>query len=395
MTQKTRVLLRAERMRRFDMPLMTPISMRSLSANEAQACTLIAQRAQHMPLRIFECDWLVAIVPVEPWPQALADAWFLHFEWSGGRFVLSLPNDALAEFLAAAQLYDPAQALPDALAELLLEAVFAEVFDALRPLGRGVPQLLQAQRSDAQPGFAGSHALALHIKSVGSSNVLALHLQADAMGLLVVAGAVAKRAPMRHGLREDMPLPLRVMIGRSDLPQRDVAALAVGDVLLLQDCRLDPLQQLWLAATPSHGVLVKLAVSQHPHPDAVSPDLANAEHAVHAPLRLLVVQAWSSLMTDASEITAAPMSADGPLTSLEDLPVQLSFDVGELSMTLAQLRQLAPGQVLDFARPLGAVVNVRANGVLLAQGDLVSIDGRLGVSLQQVFLDTAQPGDQA
>ncbi|WP_218122604.1 FliM/FliN family flagellar motor switch protein [Propionivibrio dicarboxylicus] len=57
------------------------------------------------------------------------------------------------------------------------------------------------------------------------------------------------------------------------------------------------------------------------------------------------------------------------------------FDLGERSITLGELKALRAGQVLELDRPLGTLVNVRANGRLIATGELVDIDGRLGVSI--------------
>ncbi len=50
-------------------------------------------------------------------------------------------------------------------------------------------------------------------------------------------------------------------------------------------------------------------------------------------------------------------------------------------MTLSEIRLLQPGQVLDLGKPLASAVNIRANGTLIGLGELVEIDGRLGVSV--------------
>jgi type III secretion protein Q len=65
------------------------------------------------------------------------------------------------------------------------------------------------------------------------------------------------------------------------------------------------------------------------------------------------------------------------------VPVRLTFELGERQLTLGELRLLQPGQTFDLARPLveGPVV-VRANGAWLGTGDLVEIDGRIGVTLR-------------
>ena len=81
----------------------------------------------------------------------------------------------------------------------------------------------------------------------------------------------------------------------------------------------------------------------------------------------------------------SPASSDEAATSLQALPVRLSFDLGELSLTLAQLQALQPGQVLQLGHPLSAGVHIRANGVLLGEGDLVEIDGQLGVSVRSLW----------
>ena len=92
---------------------------------------------------------------------------------------------------------------------------------------------------------------------------------------------------------------------------------------------------------------------------------------------------------------ATPEASDAasatPVASLADLPVRLSFDLGELSLTLAQLQALQPGQALALGRPLDGAVRVRANGVLIGEGELVQIDGQLGVSLSRLWADGGAP----
>jgi type III secretion system YscQ/HrcQ family protein len=69
----------------------------------------------------------------------------------------------------------------------------------------------------------------------------------------------------------------------------------------------------------------------------------------------------------------------------ENLPVKLSFDVGALTLSLAELRRLAPGQVLETGRALPEVVEIYAQGARIGRGELVEIEGRLGVSIVEVF----------
>ena len=90
----------------------------------------------------------------------------------------------------------------------------------------------------------------------------------------------------------------------------------------------------------------------------------------------------------------SPASSDEAATSLQALPVRLSFDLGELGLTLAQVQALQPGQTLELGHPLAAGVNIRANGLLIGEGDLVEIDGQWGVAIRSLLRqggDAAQP----
>ncbi|HZH56873.1 MAG TPA: type III secretion system cytoplasmic ring protein SctQ [Burkholderiaceae bacterium] len=65
---------------------------------------------------------------------------------------------------------------------------------------------------------------------------------------------------------------------------------------------------------------------------------------------------------------------------LDAVPVRLSFDLGDRTVSLAELRCLQPGAVFDLQRPLSdGPVMIRANGALVGTGELVDLDGRIGV----------------
>ncbi|MNR35751.1 Yop protein translocation protein Q [compost metagenome] len=71
--------------------------------------------------------------------------------------------------------------------------------------------------------------------------------------------------------------------------------------------------------------------------------------------------------------------------SFDAIPVRLSFDLGEISLTLAELRALQPGQAIRLGHPIASAVRIRANGALIGEGELVEIDGQLGISVRQLF----------
>jgi flagellar motor switch/type III secretory pathway protein FliN len=67
-----------------------------------------------------------------------------------------------------------------------------------------------------------------------------------------------------------------------------------------------------------------------------------------------------------------------------DLIVPLTVVVAELSVSARQLLELIPGQVLATGRPVGTTVEVRAAARTIARGELVTVDGVLGVRVTEV-----------
>lgn len=79
---------------------------------------------------------------------------------------------------------------------------------------------------------------------------------------------------------------------------------------------------------------------------------------------------------------AAPKKFDAAALDLApDVPVQVIAVMGKRGMTIKELMELRMGQVIDLKRPPNETVDVVVNGKLFARGELVEIDGKLGVRI--------------
>ena len=61
--------------------------------------------------------------------------------------------------------------------------------------------------------------------------------------------------------------------------------------------------------------------------------------------------------------------------------LELSVQLGTTRLTLRQLGELAPGAIVPLGRPLAGPFEVRAAGQLIGRGELVDVDGELGVRI--------------
>lgn len=73
------------------------------------------------------------------------------------------------------------------------------------------------------------------------------------------------------------------------------------------------------------------------------------------------------------------------INHIAQLPVQLSFDLGEKTMTFNEVRQLKPGYILELSGALPEIVQIRSHNRLIGSGELVEINGRVGVRILKLF----------
>jgi type III secretion protein Q len=65
----------------------------------------------------------------------------------------------------------------------------------------------------------------------------------------------------------------------------------------------------------------------------------------------------------------------------DDAHVELTVGLGTTQLSLRQVFELAVGQVVPLGRPLAGPFEIRARGTLVGSGELVDVDGELGVRI--------------
>ena len=85
------------------------------------------------------------------------------------------------------------------------------------------------------------------------------------------------------------------------------------------------------------------------------------------------------------------LEADAPTTGqaqrldlILDVPVSLSLEVGSTSMSVGELLQLNQGSVVELDRLAGEPLDVLVNGTLVARGEVVVVNDRFGIRLNDV-----------
>ncbi len=88
-----------------------------------------------------------------------------------------------------------------------------------------------------------------------------------------------------------------------------------------------------------------------------------------------------SAMTPESQAAGTEDRTGAPLEFLRDVPLQISVEIGRRSMALGDVLALGPQSVVELTKAAGEPLDVRVNGVLVAQGEAVVVNDRFGVRL--------------
>ncbi|RUM32661.1 MAG: flagellar motor switch protein FliN [Aquifex sp.] len=72
------------------------------------------------------------------------------------------------------------------------------------------------------------------------------------------------------------------------------------------------------------------------------------------------------------------------IQQFSDIPVDIEVVVGRAQKTLGELLGMGIGSVIELDREVKDFVDIKVNGKLIAKGELVVVDGKIGVKIKEV-----------
>jgi type III secretion protein Q len=188
---------------------------------------------------------------------------------------------------------------------------------------------------------------------------------AATLDALVPADA-GPRAARATDAFDALRLPVHFLLGSTPIALGEITSIRPGDIVGIEQ---------WSSAGAAIVVTAALGGPAGRHLTAF------AEGS-----RITVQQSRDSAMkpdTPARSADAAD-SANLPIDRLDALEVTLRFEVGDLSLTLGELKNIRTGHVFDLGQPLNrSPVRILAHGNVLGKGYLVAVGDRLGVRVSE------------
>jgi flagellar motor switch protein FliN/FliY len=72
------------------------------------------------------------------------------------------------------------------------------------------------------------------------------------------------------------------------------------------------------------------------------------------------------------------------IDAIYDIPVQISAVLGKSTMQVSQLLKLGRGAVVELDRKVGESIDIYVNNRLVARGEVIVIEDRLGVTMTEI-----------
>lgn len=265
----------------------------------------------------------------------------------------ALAEPALAAFLAARvlrrsePLADPSEPLSPALAGLLA-ALGVETARLL-----GVPTALLG----APP--IGEEALLAEL-------TLLIDGRPFSLTLYVVGSETAPLAEPQLAQLGALPLRVPLVIGVVAVERQQLLGLEPGGALLLGDgASID-------ASGAGYGVLV-------------APQAERGIAAFFQPDGRLVLGAMTEARLSVERDKPSQVEGETLTDVLLDTPVVVRVELGAVSMSAREWSRLGPGDVIETAQRIAEPVVLRIAGREVGRGELVNVDGQVGVRIQKLY----------
>ena len=98
------------------------------------------------------------------------------------------------------------------------------------------------------------------------------------------------------------------------------------------------------------------------------------------------------LVSSSSDASLAPEMDDESVTKVAedleavfDVPVTVSAVLGRAAMEVGDLLKLGPGTVLELDRKVGEAIDIYVNDRLVARGEVVLVEDKLGVTMTEII----------
>lgn len=282
----------------------------------------------------------------------------LFFECAGMQIAVSIDQDSVQSLLNA-----PLN--PSDLPQIILQAQFLQVLNpTLSHLESYFPGEIELKKIDLNTSQQAHKSLPVNIP------IKIQGLDTPCQWLFSFDESFAKALLNKNWPHNDieknqhryleLPVPISLWIGSTDICLSDFQCLETQDLILF-DNSYSQEKQLVIKTKGAGQYLATM------NPDNT----------------LSLLNALENTMSDIIDEPLVEETDTITQEAINELPVRMSFYMGETQITLEKLQSLDKGYLFDLGLDLSSAAIIKANGKTVGRGRLVDIDNRLGIQITE------------
>ncbi len=258
--------------------------------------------------------------------------------------------------------------LPIEIRNIYFEVLFQEICEHLETL-TGMPVQIKSFSPARQAEPANSHLrLDFQMLRLTDGRLSAGFIITCGEGLQMISGLMTPLPQTPVCEYDDLTLLARVEIGRARLNLEAMKQIEPRDIILIDNsncesgqwrCRVYAAPRLYLSAMwdqhKNHIIFVSNIEEKFMSDYDENPE--NLNNQAHEPDRI---------------------------EALDDLPIELNFDIGSIPISLRELKYVREGFIFEIQSPGHHPVRIRVNGKVIGSGELVQFNGCMGVRILDI-----------
>lgn len=331
-------------------PETTALEFEQLSSAQLALSRLLSSRETRFQTRLLETEFTgqLTLSPTSELPT-----YQLSLELNGEPYTAFVGQQILDYLLPEKLDHNAIEKLPDDLTNAALLHSLSPVLQQLSAITGFTTTFQGISKSEATE----LPLVVLELESSGLSSHLYLQVNHSLLQLL-------QQLPT-HQIQQlpDIPFWATLELGQTQLTGAELKELDCGDIVFLD-----------------HYVTGQQVIVRINQRIAFQAETSGSQITVSQRLQNMDGHDEETLEQEGHEPEQEEAMAESAV-DMNDLPVNLTFEVGQQEMTAAELQQLQPGYVFDLDRDIQHPVKVRANGKLIGECQLVQVENRLGARI--------------
>lgn len=191
--------------------------------------------------------------------------------------------------------------------------------------------------------------------------------------------------PLKNDSLDLLRLSTNLVFGSTIMTVAELNTVEIGDVVFLDRNIYSGIHHMWAHFAPNTLITLKkelkIMADLEPTNDNETASVIDSENMTNVSVEAVTA---GEIPTQRIPEKTVDLSSTEKI-AIDNLEIKLDFDLGSISLTVAQIKQISPGNIFSIGRPLKNAVNISSHGQLLARGELVDIDGIVGVRVKELY----------